>query len=53
MNMIVGDLLDAYYYVSEWYDEICEENNKEEKDKYQKELELIIRKIKEAVNDNI
>lgn len=51
--MIIGDLLDAYYYVSKWYDEICKENDKEEKDKYQKELELIIGKIKVAINDNI
>ena len=51
--MIIEDLLDAYYYVRKWYDEACEENNKEERDKYWKELDLIIRKIKEAVNDNM
>lgn len=51
--MIIEDLLDAYYYVRKWYEEACEENNKEERKKYWIKLDLIIRKIKEAVNDNI
>jgi len=51
--MKIDELLDDYYYVRKWYEEACEENNEEERKKYWKELELIIRKIKEAVNDNM
>lgn len=52
--MNIDELLDDYYYVRKWYEEACEENNKEEKDKYWKELDLIIKKLKaEKENNNI
>lgn len=52
--MKIDELLDDYYYVRKCYEEACEENNKEERDKYWKELDLIIKKIKaEMENDNI
>ena len=47
------DILDDYYYIRKWYEEACEENNEEERKKYWIKLDLIMRKIKEAVNDNI
>lgn len=47
------DVLDDYYYIRKWYEEACEENNEEEIKKYWIKLDLIMKKIKEVVNDNI
>jgi len=47
------DILDDYYYIRKWYEEACEKNNEEERKKYWIKLDLIIRKIKEVINDNM
>ena len=50
--MNIDELLDDYYYIRKWYEEVCEENNKEERTKYWKELDLIIKKIKAKIGNN-